>query len=125
MAAVPAAPELPQASDTPVELERSATNETGFVGVKLTASGKFQPTIYSVELKRQVGLGSFSTAEEAALVLARAKRDRQQPHVPKVTAPRGKVRPPAPTASLLLNSPLLVVHFRRVNGLHWKRKTCA
>lgn len=52
---------------------RSARAKSGFLGVKITTSGKYQPQIFVKELGKQRQLGSYETAEEAAQVLARAK----------------------------------------------------
>ena len=54
---------------------RSSKARSGFKGVKVTTSGKFQPQIFLKETGGQRALGTFDSAEEAARELARAKRD--------------------------------------------------
>ena len=58
-----------------LEALRSAKAKSGFTGVKVTASRKYQPQIWDKDLGTMRGLGSFGTPEEAARVLAEAKRD--------------------------------------------------
>ena len=58
---------------------KSSDGSTGYKGVAFSSKNKSKP--YKVQLKRggkQVGLGSFVTAEEAALVVARTPEARAQ-----------------------------------------------
>ena len=57
------------------EAQRSTKAKSGFKGVKVTSSRKYQPQIWCPELGTMRALGSFETAEEAAVVLIEAKRD--------------------------------------------------
>ena len=58
-----------------LEALRSAKAKSGFTGVRVTASRKYQPQIWDKNLGTMRGLGSYRTPEEAARVLAEAKRD--------------------------------------------------
>ena len=76
---------------------RSANNKSGFLGVKVTSSGKYQPQIWAKELGGQRGIGSFDTPEEAALARTRANKDKPGWSAPvKKRAARDTVRCPAP-----------------------------
>ena len=48
-------------------------NKSGYLGVKVTKSGKFQPQIFTKTGVPQRGLGSFEKAVDAARALAAAK----------------------------------------------------
>ena len=58
-----------------LEAQRSTKAKSGFKGVKVTSSRKYQPQNWCPELGTMRTLGSFETAEEAAVVLIEAKRD--------------------------------------------------
>ena len=58
-----------------LEAQRSTKAKSGFKGVKVTSSRKYQPQTWCPELGTMRTLGSFETAEEAAVVLIEAKRD--------------------------------------------------
>ena len=88
----------------PINLEdlRSSSAESGFLGVKVTTSGKFQAQIFIKADNRQRGFGTFDTAEEAAVALAHAKR--AGPNFagpPAKRAQRGTVRRPLMASSLV------------------------
>ena len=57
-----------------LRLKRSNVNKTGYVGVQKTKSNKrpFQATVINKRTGKQQGIGSFSTAQEAAVERARA-----------------------------------------------------
>jgi hypothetical protein len=57
------------------EAQRSTKAKSGFKGVKVTSSRKYQPQIWCPELGTMRALGSYETAEEAAVVLIEAKRE--------------------------------------------------
>ena len=57
-----------------LEALRSSRAESGFLNVKVTTSGKFQAQLFIKAENRQRGLGTFDTAEEAAVAVAHAKR---------------------------------------------------
>ena len=74
-----------------------SNNKWGYLRVKVSTSGKFQPQLFTKTGEPQRGLGSFDTAEEAAKVrmMALMKRKRgdavwDKPVLPR--AERGTVR---------------------------------
>ena len=70
----------------------AAENKTGYFGVRLTKPG--QPRPYQAQVRRggrEVHLGSFATAEEAALCVVRS------PEWPAVAAERAAAAPPLPS----------------------------
>ena len=76
-----------------LEALRSSRAESGFLNVKVTTSGKFQAQLFIKAENRQRGLGTFDTAEEAAVAVARAKRAGQNWAGPTAKrAQRGTVR---------------------------------
>jgi hypothetical protein len=64
-----------EVTESDLEAQRSTKAKSGFKGVKVTSSRKYQPQIWCPELGTMRALGSFETAEEAAVVLIEAKRD--------------------------------------------------
>ena len=76
-----------------IEALRSSRAESGFLNVKVTTSGKFQAQLFVKAENRQRGLGTFETAEEAAVAVAHAKRAGQNWAGPTAKrAQRGTVR---------------------------------
>lgn len=83
---------------TEAELEalRSTKAKSGFRGVKVTASRKFQPQVWCSELRTMRALGSFDDAEDAALARLAAMRDGPDFEGPiDYRAKRGTVRCPS------------------------------
>ena len=64
-----------EVTESDLEAQRSTKAKSGFKGVKVTSSRKYQPQLWCPELGTMRALGSFETAEEAAVVLIEAKRD--------------------------------------------------
>ena len=83
LAAAPTAESVEAGMSTPLEkedktdVERSSRARSGYVGVKVTQTGKFQAQLAASAHTGvpQLGLGTFATAHEAAVVLARVKSD--------------------------------------------------
>jgi len=63
---------------TDLDLPRSKSNRSGYVGVKVTSSGMFQPQIFIATGVPQRALGSYTTAVEAAQVRAAALAKRKR-----------------------------------------------
>lgn len=75
-----------------------SNNRSGYLGVKVSSSGRFQPQLFTKTGEPQRGLGSFDTAEEAAKVrmaaLMKRKREEAVWDGPvRKRAERGTVRP--------------------------------
>ena len=66
---------MAEVTEAELEAQRSTRAKSGFLGVKVTTSRKYQPQIWCPELGMMRGLGSFDDAEEAAAELIKAKRD--------------------------------------------------
>ena len=64
-----------EVTEAELEAQRSTKAKSGFKGVKVTSSRKYQPQIWCPELGTMRALGSYETAEEAAVVLIEAKRE--------------------------------------------------
>ena len=91
----------------PINLEdlRSSSAESGFLGVKVTTSGKFQAQIFIKADNRQRGLGTFDTAEEAAVMLAIIKREMKASTGGKLFAPPKINKPHKPRARPAVPNP--------------------
>ena len=84
-----------------------ADNKTGYYGVSLTHPGR--PNPYQAQVSRggkTVSLGSFATAEEAALCVARSPEGRAAAERPVAAAPLQPSAPPsAPPATARRTAP--------------------
>eukprot|EP00964_Phaeocystis_antarctica_P045917 scaffold26470_cov60-Phaeocystis_antarctica.AAC.2 len=81
---------------------RVADNKTGYLGVKLNQTSKSKPFVAQVRRGgKQVHLGSFATAQEAALCVARLHKSDLQLVAPYIRAapPLFRRRPPVPPAA--------------------------
>jgi hypothetical protein len=61
-----------------LEVLQRSNNKSGYLGVKVTASGKFQPQLFTATGEPQRGLGSFESAEDAARARAAALEKRKR-----------------------------------------------
>jgi hypothetical protein len=105
----------PSLMDPNLEVLQRPNNQSGYLGVKVTASGKFQPQLFTATGEPQRGLGSFKTAEEAARARAAAlkKRTRGESiwHEPVLKrAERGTVRRTPSHCYLTCSASLLRPH---------------
>ena len=84
-----------------------ADNKTGYFGVTITNPG--QPKPYAAQVRRggkDVSLGTFATAEEAALCIARSPEGQEAAKQAAAAAPlQPSAPPPAPPASVRRTAP--------------------
>lgn len=86
-----------EVTESDLEAQRSTKAKSGFKGVTVTTSRKFQARIFIKTGLPQLDLGTFDTAEEAARVVAAAKAKRKRGEEPRnepvrERAARGTVR---------------------------------
>ena len=66
-----------EVTEAELEAQRSRKAKTGFKGGTVTTSRKFQARIFIKTGLPQLDLGTFDTAEDAALAVAAAKEKRK------------------------------------------------